>query len=386
MKKICLKSYVIPILVTLICSTIYLHNTKNEIIYETKKIIKTANTLKTIEEENKNNTLIKENKFNDIKYLLYSENDNLKSYFVDEKIDEITDIYSIIKKDCRSNFDAKINELLNLKYPKFIVEAINNSSTKNYEIKDNEMIIYYTDVSINLEEKLFLTVNFNAIKDYLNITVKLDSTYQNENGYNYDPNKKSVALSFDDGPSGNKTLEILNILNDNKAHATFFMVGNRMNSYATVVTTVHNSGNEIGSHTYNHCNLKKTKLSKVLEQEKLTSQIYYDLTGDTLKLTRPPYGSINQKVKESLDTIFITWNIDTEDWRYKDVEHIKSEVLDKVNDGDIILMHDSYETTVEAVRQVLPLLYEEGYQVVSVSELAALKGQTLEKNNIYRHF
>ena len=97
MKKICLKSYVIPILATLICSTIYLYNTKNEIIYETKKIIKTANTLKTIEEENTNNTLIKENKFNDIKYLLYSENDNLKSYFVDEKIDEITDIYSIIK-------------------------------------------------------------------------------------------------------------------------------------------------------------------------------------------------------------------------------------------------------------------------------------------------
>ena len=127
-----------------------------------------------------------------------------------------------------------------MKYPKFIVEAINNSSTKNYEIKDNEMIIYYTDVNINLEEKLFLTVNFNEIKDYLNITVKLDSTYQNENGYNYDPNKKSVALSFDDGPNGNKTLEILNILSDNKAHATFFMVGNRMNSYATVVTTVHN--------------------------------------------------------------------------------------------------------------------------------------------------
>ena len=165
MKKICLKSYVIPILVTLICSTIYLHNTKNEIIYETKKIIKTANVLKTIEEENKNNTLIKENKFNDIKDLLYSENDNLKSYFADEKIDEITDIYSIIKKDCKSNFDAKINELLNLKYPKFIVEAINNSSTKNYEIKDNEMIIYYTDLNINLEEKLFLTVNVNESKD-----------------------------------------------------------------------------------------------------------------------------------------------------------------------------------------------------------------------------
>lgn len=386
MKKIYLKSYIIPVIVTLACSIVYLYESKNEIIYNTNKVIKSATVLKNIEDENVNNVLLKKERFNSIIYFLYKENENVKSYFVDEQLDEITDIYSIIKKECKDSFDAKINELLNLKYPKFIVEAINNNSSKNYEIKDNEMIIYYTDVNLNLEEKLFLTVNFNEIKDYLNITVKLDSTYQNENGYNYDPNKKSIAFSFDDGPSGNKTLEILNILNDNKAHATFFMVGNRMNSYSTVVTTVHNSGNEIGSHTYNHCNLKKTKIEKILEQEKLTSQIYYDLTGDTLKLTRPPYGSINQKVKESLDTIFVTWNIDTEDWRYKDVEHIKSEILNKVNDGDIVLMHDSYETTVEAVRQVLPLLYAEGYQVVSVSELANLKGQTLEKNNIYRHF
>lgn len=273
-----------------------------------------------------------------------------------------------------------------MKYPKFVVDAINTNCTKNYEIRESEMIIYYSDINIALEESLSLTVNYNEIKEYLDITFKLDSTYMNEDGYNYDSNKKSVALSFDDGPNGNKTLEILNILKDNKAHATFFMVGNKMNYYSTVVTTVHNSGNEIGSHTYNHCNLSKTKIDKILSQEELTSQIYYDLTKDTLKLTRPPYGAINSKVKESMNTVFVTWNIDTEDWRYKDVEHIKSSVLENIKDGDIILMHDSYDTTVQAVRELLPILYSLGYQVVSVSELAELKGITLENNQIYRSF
>lgn len=384
MKKLFTKEYLIPFTILVVFSVLNLYlpcETKKSF---TKDKVKVSVLKENIEKENEKNTLLAKESFNDISYLLYNDNNNYKSYFINEKDDKITDIYSIVKEDKKTEFDAKINYLLNLKYPKFIVDAINEGCTRNYDIKENKMIIYYTDVNVNLEEQLYLTVNYNEIKDYLEITCKLDNEYQNENGYNYDPNKKSISLTFDDGPNGNKTLELLDILAENKAHATFFMVGNKMNYYSTVVTTVHNSGNEIGSHSYNHCNMKTTKINKIIEQEELTAQIYYELTQDTLKLTRPPYGSINSKVKKSLDTIFITWNIDTEDWRYRDVEHIKEAVLNEVDDGDIILMHDSYETTVEAVRQLLPILYSEGYQVVSVSELANLKGRTLEKNTIYR--
>jgi peptidoglycan/xylan/chitin deacetylase (PgdA/CDA1 family) len=372
----------IPYIVVIICSAFLLY-----VPYSSAYVLngnKAKNVIKEIEKENENNELVIKNEYNDITYYLFNDGNNYKSYFFDNVEGNITDVYSIIKEDKINEFDDKINELLNLKYPKFVVDAINENSTKCYEIKENEMIIYYYDVNVTLESELYLTVNYNEIKDYLDITFKLDKTYENEDGYNYDPNKKSVALTFDDGPNGNKTLELLDILAENKAHATFFMIGNKMNYYSTVVTTVHNSGNEIGSHTYDHGNLKKTKIDKILEQEKLTAQIYYDLTGDTLKLTRPPYGSINSSVKEALDTVFITWDIDTEDWRYKDVEHIKSEILDNIKDGDIILLHDSYETSVSAIREVLPILYSEGYQVVSVSELAKLKGRTLEKNKIYR--
>lgn len=383
MKKTILCDYFIPFFTVVFFSIVLLYIPYGNASINKNKV-KTLSMQEVIEKQNENNTLVAKEGFNNIFYLLYVENNKYKSYFINEYENKVTDVYSIIKEDKINEFDNKINYLLNLKYPKFIVDAINTSSTKNYEIKENKMIIYYSDVNVNLEEQLYLTVNYNEIKDYLNITFKLDSIYSNEDGYNYDPNKKSVALTFDDGPGGNKTLELLNILNENKAHATFFMVGNKMNNYSTVVTTVHNSGNEIGSHSYSHYNMQKTKIDKIIEQENLTANIYYELTKDTLKLTRPPYGAINSKVKNSLDTIFITWNIDPEDWRYRDVEHIKQAILSEVNDGDIILLHDIYDTTIEAVRVILPILYSEGYQVVSVSELASLKGITLEKNNIYR--
>lgn len=377
-----INEYVIPFMVVIGVSAVLLYIPYSSAKVNTKE--ETKEICNKVEEENKNNVLVAKNDFNEISYYLYDENQSYKSYFLNTEENTITDVYSIIKEEKVDAFNNKINELLNLKYPKFVVDAINTSSSKNYKILDNEMIIYYTDVDIHLEEQLYLTVNYNEIKDCLNITFKLDKEYENENGYNYDPNKKTVALTFDDGPGGNNTLELVDILKENKAHATFFMLGNRMKSYQTVVATVHNSGNEIGSPTYNHCNLKKTKLETILENEQLTNDIYYELTQDTIKLTRPPYGNLNEEVKNALDTVFVTWSIDTEDWRYKDVEHIKSEILNKVTDGDIILLHDIYKTSVEAIREVLPLLYEEGYQVVSVSELANLKGRTLEKNNIYR--
>ena len=351
-------------------------NTKDRLIIKEKNDILTK-----IESENKNNILQKKEKYNSVTYYLYNENDVLKSYFVDTKNNELTNIYSIIND--KEKYDEKINELLNLKYPKFIVDAINTSCTKTYELKDNEMIIYYNDVNLEIDSKLFLKVNYNEIKDLIKIKYTLDSEYENEDGYKYDSEKPTIAFTFDDGPGGKYTLDILNILADNKAHATFFMLGNRMNNYDTIVTTVHNSGNEIGSHTLSHYNMSRTKLAKILEREEQTKQIYNSLTGDNLTLLRPPYGLISDKVKNALDNIIVTWSIDTLDWKTKNTESIKNEILNNIKDGDIVLMHDIYPTTVEAVREVLPILYSRGFQVVSVSELASLHNRTLEPHNVY---
>ena len=376
--------YIIPVIAFVLGIFLFMIIPKDNKIYPVVGRKNKSTSIKyIIEHENKDNTLIKKINIGDIVYFLYDDDGNYKSYFVDRKKDKITDIYSVIENDKKKDFDDKINNLLELKYPKYVVDAINEKSIKNYEIRNNELVIYMTGLNINTDNiDMKLKVNYNEIKDFVKFNTTIDREYENENGYNYDPNKKTIAFTYDDGPSY-LTPILLEILAENKAHATFFEVGNRMSFQPEIVKQVYDSGNEIGSHTYNHYNMSTTKLNKILEKEALTNQTYTSITGDSLKLLRPPYGNIKPEIRNSLDNVFINWNVDTEDWRSRDAEQVKNRILSVVDDGDIILMHDLYESSIEATRQVLPILYEQGYQVVSVSELAKLKGVNLEKHNIY---
>lgn len=298
-------------------------------------------------------------------------------------------IDDLIKKDKIDVFWNKIYELLALKYPAFIVNGIKSSvGIKAYDIKENEMIIYFMNYTIEpqVDELISLKINYNEIKDYINFNCKLDKSYANESGYNYISEKKTVALTYDDGPSGDKTKQILKILDDNKARATFFMVGNKMQKDKKTVLKVFESGNEIGSHTYAHGNLKRQSADERIEALTKTDAIYEEITGSKINLLRPPYGDYKKDMLKELNYSVILWNIDTEDWRYDGVDRIVDEVLDNLSDGSIILMHDSYNRTVEATAKLLPILYVKGYQVTSVSELAKLKGVDLQKNNAYRKF
>lgn len=339
-------------------------------------------------EENKDMDLIAHKTYDEkFVYLAFQSESFVTSYIIDSKTGEEKNFDSYIKPEKKDAFFEKEKELLYLKYPNFIVDVlVEDSGKKTYQICENELVIHYYDVAIEpvLEEHLFLRVNYNEIKDFLDFTVSLDSDYENENGYLYDKNKKAIAFTFDDGPTGDKTNKIVEALNKNKAHATFFMVGNRMEYGKNVIMNVLNHGNEIGSHSYAHKNMAREKIDDLISEEEKTNEIYKSITGKDLIYTRPPYGAITKNVKESLNTIFITWNLDTEDWLHRNKNYIVDYVMENVSDGDIILMHDSYDSTVEAVEELLPKLYAAGYQVVSVSELANLKGKTLEMHSLYR--
>lgn len=351
---------------------------KNEANAKVEELIKENEDKQLISNENYKDKFI---------YLAFQKEQDFTSFIVDAKTGEVNDLLHYIKEDKKEEFKNKINELLYLKYPKFIADILSQEETpKNYQILKNEFVIHYTGDSIEpkVEEKLYLRVNYNEVKDYLDFEVSLDSEYENENGYHYDKNKKTIALTFDDGPNGEKTNKIVNLLEQNKAHATFFMVGNRMEYGKETILNVLNKGNEIGSHSYNHKNMKRMKIEDIVSGEEKTNEIFHTITGRDLVYTRAPYGNVNAIIKESLNTIFINWNLDTEDWLYRDKERIVDHVMNHINDGDIILMHDLYDSTVEAVEELLPKLYAEGYQVVSVSELASLKGKTLEVHSVYR--
>lgn len=387
MKNVWIK--LIPIIIVIFSLPLFLYHEvtkQNDPVFSEQN--KVQDNVERIIQENQDKKInLNKNIDDKFIYLEFEVEDKISSYFVNAKTGEETDFYYYLKPEASDGFNNKIKELIYLKYPKFIADVlITPDVEKIYQIKDNELVIYFENAVIEpaINEKLFLKVNYNEIKDFLDFTFLVDAQYSNEDGYNYDKNKKTVALTFDDGPSGAKTNRIVELLEQNKAHATFFMVGNKMNYGVSTINNVLAKGNEIGSHSYAHKNMARQNINELIAEEEKVKSIYKNITGQDLIYTRPPYGSINKNVKENLNTIFVTWNLDTEDWLHRDKNYIVDYIMENVSDGDIILMHDSYDTSVEAVEEVLPKLYSLGYQVVSVSELANLKGKTLQKNTIYR--
>lgn len=200
---------------------------------------------------------------------------------------------------------------------------------------------------------------------------------------NIDPNKKMVALTFDDGP-GKYTKTIVDCLKENNAKATFFVVGRSVNSNPGAVRYAYKAGCEIGSHSYNHSNLAKLSATDVKKEMSDTDKLIKKITGSKATLMRPPYGSIGDVTKKNVGKPMILWSIDTLDWKTRDTKKTIDAVMKNVKDGDIVLMHDIHEPTKDAALQIIPKLKKQGYQLVTVSELAKYRGYNLEKGVSYR--
>ena len=197
-----------------------------------------------------------------------------------------------------------------------------------------------------------------------------------------DPNKKAIALTFDDGPS-KQTRKILATLAEYDGRATFFTVGERLDDYSETLKMIYDSGCQIGMHTYSHANLRKLSKSEILDEINKTNDLIYKYTGEYSHLVRPPYGAVNDKVKATVEQPMINWSIDTRDWESRDANSVYNEIMNNVEDGDIILMHDLYSSTAEAVSRVVPELVAQGYQLCTVDELFKLKGIELTAGKVY---
>ena len=199
-------------------------------------------------------------------------------------------------------------------------------------------------------------------------------------------NRPMIALTFDDGPHNVRTEQIVNELNKYGYHATFFVVGNRVdgstyNGRSGLTYAVEN-GNEIGIHGYTHevYYNKCTDAEYQSELSRTKDAIQACVPGYQVKLMRPIGGAITNDRVASCPYSVIMWDIDSEDWRYKargesdelapqNVDTIVDNVMSQVHEGGIILMHDIYENTYEATVIILKRLNEQGYRVVTVSEL-----------------
>lgn len=199
------------------------------------------------------------------------------------------------------------------------------------------------------------------------------------------PAKPMIAITFDDGP-GPYTIQLLEVLEAYDARATFFMVGTNVSKYPETIKKMKEIGCELGNHTTHHARLTELDVPGIQNEIGVTNVEIQNIIGEAATLVRPPYGSYNEVVQSGVTFPLVMWSIDTRDWELKNVELVKNNVLNTVKDGEIILLHDIHETTVQAMLQVIPELINRGYQLVTVSEMAAARGVTLEAGQIYGHF
>ncbi len=194
---------------------------------------------------------------------------------------------------------------------------------------------------------------------------------------------KAVALTFDDGP-GRKTGKLIAQLKKYKSHATFFVVGKNASKYGVVLQTMKEAGCEIGNHSYDHPKLGNASAEEIEKQLGSTNDVIRKYTDREATLVRPPYGNIGASLRENAQAPLILWSIDTRDWETRDAEVTYDRVLKNAKDGDIILMHDIHAESVTAALKLIPELRKRGFELVTVSELAALKGVKLDNGASYR--
>lgn len=193
---------------------------------------------------------------------------------------------------------------------------------------------------------------------------------------------KLVALTFDDGP-GKYTDELLDGLAERGVSATFFMLGSMAEKYPEVLKRMAQEGHQLASHTYSHSQLTKLSSDKLKEEIGKTASLLEAAAGEQTYYIRPPYGAFNANVKNRADAPLVLWSVDPLDWKYHNTAKVTDNILKTVKDGDIILLHDIYETSVDAALNVIDELQPKGYEFVTVSELLRRRGITAENGKVY---
>ena len=188
----------------------------------------------------------------------------------------------------------------------------------------------------------------------------------------------AVALGFDDGPS-NVTPDVLDILKQHGVHASFFVLGRKVEANADVIRRMVAEGHDVGNHSWDHPHLTELSLDEALKQMHDCDVALEKVLGHKPSLGRPPYGS----TRDDLGYPMIVWNWDPKDWRDHDPELVAQRKLDEAAPGNLGILHDVYPTTAQAVKIFLPQLLASGYKVLSVSELFAYYGQTPQINRSY---
>lgn len=304
-----------------------------------------------------------------IKLYIYHSLESIKEYYVQTYyFDKISNhFYNVL--DIFSNENdllTKVNNMLisNNK------SMINNLGELTYSFDNDYLIIYLIENNITTYKIPLSSIKLNI--EIINNDKEKDIEPVIKNYKIIDPKLPVVALTFDDGPS-RYTKDIIDTLKSNNVNATFFVLGNKIEIYKDIISESIKNGNEIGNHSYNHKWLSKLSTNELLDQINKTQNILKETVNYTPTCFRPTYGSVNNRIRKSINLSITLWTIDTKDWKINSVDRIVERAIKDIEDGDIILMHDIFQRSSEALKKIIPKLKEQGYQFVTISELEEVK-------------
>lgn len=286
-------------------------------------------------------------------------------------------------QDNLAGYDIQYSK--NSDFSEYKNEQISDGETRDFSVKDLSVgDVYYTRV------RSYMVVDDKTIYSEWSDTRQATIYDRDINIGKVDPTKPMIAFSFDDGPAydyngSNSTKRILDVLEKYNARATFFMVGERVNDETKhLLDKEIQLGCELGNHTYSHNHYgSQVTASDISKASKQIEKI----SGKAPTMFRCPGGSITPAIrkeckKEGMPLAY--WSVDTEDWRSKDAGKVYKNITKYAYDGSIVLMHDIYPSTADAVEKVVPELIAKGYQIVTVSELIAAKtGDNPKPGNQY---
>lgn len=380
--------------------------TEKYIIQDDYKFILSYPLIKNKKIDLKINNFVEENK------KIYNQNsDNIKSMIINYEIQEYKNITFVelnsfiyyeddyVENNEIISFKTDTKEILKLKdifntpyyISKLTTKTINQDKQQineenNFILSKSGLVIKYNYLNKIKEYK----INYDEIETYLKEEYKIDDivipvltpTKRNLNKYK---NKKLIALTFDDGPSNN-TKYFIKELQKRDALVTFFVVGNRVKKYEDVLKEAYLMGNQIGSHTYSHKNLLYLNEEEITKEIEKTNEAIYNVIGTKPTIIRVPYGNINKKIRSISNMNHILWNVDTLDWKYKNSNRVYKEIIKHAEDGNIILLHDIFKTSVNGVLKAIDELKKQGYEFVTIDEMVYLKNIKLDKSKTYFNF
>lgn len=181
--------------------------------------------------------------------------------------------------------------------------------------------------------------------------------------------KPSIAITFDDGPSGRYTGRLLDGLKERNVKASFFLIGENAEENPVLVERIYKEGHLIGNHTYSHDKMTHLSEEAAVREIEKTDQVISAITGEHVAYMRPPFGAWQRELEVRMEVLPVLWSVDPLDWTTENVDEIVSKVVTEVEEGDIILLHDCYASSVEAALRIVDILQKEGYEFVTVDRL-----------------